>query len=497
MENNIIEFFNNKDFSHYRNVQLSLTEITKILNFFKSYNIDYNKDVKWSIETIEAINKSIKNYVKHNITSSNYKTKHTIKINIKPAIEKISYFYNTYKQYQGHFVDIKNIDYMKKFMEEYPMYNHSIISVDNMIAMEEEMQNLNHNKQKSSALRDLYEIKNLIDYYKKTNENVSSTWRYTISNYLRISSKNLTTEILEMENLVNNIKNCNSMDDLITIAQRNNISDIKPLDNLKEQKEHLIRGTVKQLGKHKQLLDILNRIDIDFDKKRNLTLSTISDFLDNYKTTGNLFKTTDIRLPILKEFITNDKYSYYKNNNLSNDEILEIVGFFNAIPINEKRHEWNLSTIRKINKSIKKSTMVYENNTLVYKNIEEKREKLSNFYNTYKQYRGQFVDVNYVDYMDNFMKKNPSLKYSLVTATEMSIIDKLPLSSRKKAINNLVSEKSSIRLQRLRAKIRRLINKLSIKDLANKVFKRKNPVLKQEKNQKIQQIKSQTINKEL
>ena len=501
---NIVDFYSDKKYSSYYKLEPSSKQINKILDFFNLYKIEFNPNVHWSLDTIDKINTSIKNYIIENNTSSNniYSKRHKFNLAFRAERKKLHDFYNTFKQYQGHFIDIKNVDYMKNFMEKYPMYKYSLISFNDMIAINEEKQLLkneqtkitNKNISTSSEIKEFLDMKNTIEYYKKNKEPIPQSIRFKISHFLLDASKTLSSEISKLEMASYEIKKCDSMTSLISIAKNCKISDIHPLYKLDVEKKHLNSLIINEIGHHKKLLDMYSKINIDFDKKKKSTLSDIYNFLDEYEKTAIVLKRENIDLNLYNEFITNPKYSYYKNHSLSNDEILEVVSFFNAIPIEEKTHEWELSTIRKINASIKSSTMKYdENNKLVYENISKKRKKLSDFYNTYKQYRGSFVNVEYVDYMDNFMKKNPNLKHLLITVEEMSSIDELPLSVRKKGIKNLFNEKNTTRLHKLRSKIKSIINRLSVKVLIHKVFKRKHPEVKLEKLSKIEKNKSISI----
>ena len=60
---NIVDFYSDKKYSSYYKLEPSSKQINKILDFFNLYKIEFNPNVHWSLDTIDKINTSIKNYI--------------------------------------------------------------------------------------------------------------------------------------------------------------------------------------------------------------------------------------------------------------------------------------------------------------------------------------------------------------------------------------------------------------------------------------------------
>lgn len=232
-------------------------------------------------------------------------------------------------------------------------------------------------------------------------------------------------------------------------------------------------GMVKNLLKRGVILNIDNK------EEKKMLLDIIKQYI--YGTThceeimGEFYKKGKSEQKIERNLEEKLKY-YMKFYNKSKDftqkdikNIAEIDRFFKEYKIKDRDKKWDIEEIRKINKSIDNRW------SKSFSDLENKRakEKLGAFYNNYKQYQGEFVNISHIYTIEDFMRKNPSLKDINIDIKMIKSMSKLEKEEKEDAINKLLTKKSKSRFVRLRAGIKRIIYKLKAKILKNKVFKRK------------------------
>ena len=166
------------------------------------------------------------------------------------------------------------------------------------------------------------------------------------------------------------------------------------------------------------------------------------------------------------------------------EKINKINKFFKEYKITNATVKWNLDVIEKINKSIEtrwsKEISKIEN--------ARNKERLGAFYNRYKQYQDIFVNVSDITAIEDFIRENPQLKNIAVDIKTINKIEKLSKDEKEYEINKIIENKGKSRLARLRAKIKRIIHRLRVKILNNKVFKKKTI----DKDKKMEQSKKKT-----